>query len=148
MTKKKIEPTVCTQCCGFGMHYMGEHTPMGLLDAQDGLPTIACSSCGANYNPIQEEKKKPKFKILKQETIDDITIMVTKTTYFYDILINGEESKLKEIKKKLKLDSHIISSAIGGESIIVVDTVDMEEMRTAVDIFNDTIEKLRKIYEC
>jgi hypothetical protein len=52
---KKIKK--CKRCCGFGMWALGDACPMGPMDAGDGCPTIACSSCGANKNPINKKKK-------------------------------------------------------------------------------------------
>ena len=46
MTEKK-----CGMCYGHGLWAMGDHAPMGDLDALEGYPTIACPECGANANP-------------------------------------------------------------------------------------------------
>jgi hypothetical protein len=47
---------VCKTCLGFGLHALGEHTPMGPMDAADGMPTIKCPECGANKNPARPYK--------------------------------------------------------------------------------------------
>jgi len=49
MTKQKEK--VCKTCLGFGLWAMGDPSPMGLMDAGDGFPTIECPECGANANP-------------------------------------------------------------------------------------------------
>ena len=51
MTKK-----VCVTCVGFGVWAWGDPSPMGPIDARDGTPTKPCPECGANANPIKEEK--------------------------------------------------------------------------------------------
>lgn len=48
----------CKTCWGYGLHYLGEHTPMGRLDALDGMPTQACPECGANPNSIKQKGSK------------------------------------------------------------------------------------------
>jgi rubredoxin len=65
MNKKKQKKVtqspmyVCKTCIwGYGLHSLGQHTPMGPLDAFDGMPTIACPECGANYNDYGNRKKK------------------------------------------------------------------------------------------
>jgi hypothetical protein len=45
----------CTVCLGFGMWAIGDRSPMGPMDAEDGMPTIKCPICGANANPLEEE---------------------------------------------------------------------------------------------
>ena len=40
----------CKTCYGFGLWAIGDPTPMGPLDAEDGCPTIACPECKANAN--------------------------------------------------------------------------------------------------
>lgn len=49
MKKKK-----CDRCLGFGLHAIGSQSPMGPMDAEDGMPTVACPICGANKNPIEK----------------------------------------------------------------------------------------------
>jgi len=48
MTKQKKD---CKKCYGFGMWAIGDPSPMGPMDASDGVPTIECPECGANANP-------------------------------------------------------------------------------------------------
>lgn len=59
--KKKIEQSPMYKCktCwwGYGLHALGDYTPMGVMDAFDGMPTIPCPECGGNYNPIRKRKK-------------------------------------------------------------------------------------------
>lgn len=43
----------CPRCYGYGLWGIGSPVPMGPLDVQDGEPTIACPSCGANANPSE-----------------------------------------------------------------------------------------------
>jgi len=43
----------CTTCWGYGLWAMGEASPMGPMDASDGMPTKACPECGANPNPMK-----------------------------------------------------------------------------------------------
>lgn len=42
---------MCNTCYGYGLWAIGEKSPMGPMDASDGVPTIACPECGANVNP-------------------------------------------------------------------------------------------------
>jgi hypothetical protein len=37
---------------------MGDSSPMGIMDAHGGMPTIACPECGANRNPIKASSEK------------------------------------------------------------------------------------------
>ena len=41
----------CTICRGHGLWALGDATPMGPIDASDGLPTKPCPKCGADANP-------------------------------------------------------------------------------------------------
>jgi hypothetical protein len=45
----------CKTCNGYGLHAMGFPTPMGHLDALDGMPTQACPECGANPNSVKKK---------------------------------------------------------------------------------------------
>lgn len=45
----------CSTCYGYGLWDMGDPSPMGPIDASDGLPTQACPECGANANPSKTE---------------------------------------------------------------------------------------------
>ena len=45
--------TKCGTCSGFGLWASDDATPMGRMDASDGMPTKACPECGANPNPIE-----------------------------------------------------------------------------------------------
>ena len=56
MTKKKSKQkskqkpgtkTECKTCRGYGLWRIGDHSPMGEIDAFDGLPSIKCPECGA-----------------------------------------------------------------------------------------------------
>jgi hypothetical protein len=49
----------CDTCFGFGLWPDGT-APMGPMDAEDGMPTIACLKCGANKNPIKDKKGRKK----------------------------------------------------------------------------------------
>lgn len=43
---------------------MGESSPMGPMDASDGMPTYPCPECGANANPVEpKEEVKEKRKL-------------------------------------------------------------------------------------
>lgn len=55
----------CSTCNGYGFHAMCDTTPMGRLDALDGMPTIVCPECKANPNPI----KKTNTNLLKENEI-------------------------------------------------------------------------------
>jgi len=44
----------CSTCYGYGLWAWGDTTPMGPMDASDGLPTKECPECKANANPIEE----------------------------------------------------------------------------------------------
>ncbi len=37
----------CKTCVGYGLHALGAATPMGPMDAADGMPTKKCPNCGA-----------------------------------------------------------------------------------------------------
>lgn len=52
----------CKTCYGYGLHYLGEHTPVGPIDASDGYPTLPCPECGANANP----KKSTNTNVLEE----------------------------------------------------------------------------------
>jgi hypothetical protein len=41
----------CQTCNGYGLWATGDATPMGPMDAGDGMPTIECPECKANANP-------------------------------------------------------------------------------------------------
>lgn len=43
----------CKTCWGYGLHALGDSCPMGRMDAEDGMPTIACPECGTNPNPLK-----------------------------------------------------------------------------------------------
>jgi len=43
MTKEKK----CKTCYGFGFWAIGSPSPMGPMDASDGMPTKKCPECGA-----------------------------------------------------------------------------------------------------
>jgi len=47
-SKKKI----CSFCMGYGFWCWGDLVPVGPMDAEDFVPTMACPECGANPNPI------------------------------------------------------------------------------------------------
>ena len=42
----------CKSCLGFGFWAWGSPSPMGVMDAMDGIPTLPCPECGACANPI------------------------------------------------------------------------------------------------
>jgi hypothetical protein len=46
-------PNTCKTCWGYGLWAMGDASPMGPMDATDGMPTKVCPECGANPNPIK-----------------------------------------------------------------------------------------------
>lgn len=41
----------CHTCNGYGLWATGNPTPMGPMDAGDGMPTKECPECHANPNP-------------------------------------------------------------------------------------------------
>ena len=43
----------CRTCWGYGLWAIGDATPMGPMDAGDGMPTQPCPDCGANANPSE-----------------------------------------------------------------------------------------------
>ena len=55
-TKKRTAAKECSTCYGYGLWYSGSPSPMGPIDASDGMPTKACPECGANKNPVKERK--------------------------------------------------------------------------------------------
>jgi len=52
-SKTSKQAVSCTSCYGYGLHAMGDPSPMGPMDAADGMPTIACPTCGSNANPFK-----------------------------------------------------------------------------------------------
>jgi len=40
----------CKTCFGYGMWRWGNISPMGTMDASDGMPTIPCPECGMSIN--------------------------------------------------------------------------------------------------
>ena len=46
----------CKTCFGYGLWGIGEPSPMGRMDAEDGIPTIPCPECKADKNPIKRSK--------------------------------------------------------------------------------------------
>jgi len=42
----------CKVCYGFGLWAIGQASPMGKIDASDGMPTKECPKCHKNANPI------------------------------------------------------------------------------------------------
>jgi len=58
MKKQKSKPSNCRTCYGFGLWGMGDSSPMGIMDAHGGMPTIECPECGANRNPIKASSEK------------------------------------------------------------------------------------------
>ena len=48
----------CKTCMGYGLWAFGDPSPVGPMDASDGIPTKTCPECGANANPIKKEKKR------------------------------------------------------------------------------------------
>lgn len=51
--KLEKEGNSCSTCWGYGLWDLGDPTPMGPMDASDGMPTQACPECGANPNPLE-----------------------------------------------------------------------------------------------
>lgn len=54
-SKNKDKKKKCNTCWGYGVWVMGDASPMGPMDASDGMPTKACPECGANPNPIKKK---------------------------------------------------------------------------------------------
>ena len=57
MTKKK-----CKTGLGYGLWGIGDDSPMGELDAKEGMPTKKCPECGANANDYSKLDVKKKCK--------------------------------------------------------------------------------------
>lgn len=47
----------CKTCYGYGLHALGDPSPMGPMDASDKMPTIPCPECGANANPLRKRSE-------------------------------------------------------------------------------------------
>jgi hypothetical protein len=47
----------CKTCNGYGLWAIGQHTPMGEMDAREGIPTIPCPECKASINQIKKQKR-------------------------------------------------------------------------------------------
>lgn len=54
ITDKCKKTKKCNSCEGYGLWSMGDASPMGPMDASDGMPTKACPECGANKNPSKK----------------------------------------------------------------------------------------------
>ena len=53
VSKKQVR-----NCCyGCGYWAWGNFVPMGIMDANDGTPTLPCPTCGSNPNPIKKKGK-------------------------------------------------------------------------------------------
>jgi len=50
----------CETCFGYGLWAWGIPSPMGTMDAKDGMTTIPCPECGADANPSLKKKFKEK----------------------------------------------------------------------------------------
>ena len=107
----------CNTCNGFGMWAMGDPSPMGYIDGQDGMPTIPCPECGSNKNPYNgfetDDKvveKKPqktiKVEVFEKDTYYDIAKRFAESFGDPDI-IDGmwlyTEEKYKEARKLVAL---------------------------------------------
>ena len=55
-------------CYGFGLWAIGDATPMGPMDARDGMPTVKCPTCGADANPVRPVRKVKLTKIKPKKT--------------------------------------------------------------------------------
>ena len=51
MVKKQDKK--CVGCFGYGVWAIGDPTPMGPMDASDGVPTKPCPVCKANKNQMK-----------------------------------------------------------------------------------------------
>lgn len=47
--------TRCSTCYGYGLWAIGDNTPMGRMDAIDGMPSSPCPECGAGGPRLSEE---------------------------------------------------------------------------------------------
>ena len=82
-----------------------------------------------------------KAKKLKVELVRNrINVSITRTTYFFDVIAEGEISDLKLLKKKLKLDTMVIEKGIFGKPMIVLDTCD--DFSSAKHLMRDYIWKI------
>lgn len=77
---------------------------------------------------------------IKSEQIEDVILSICKTSYFYDIIIEGSLEKLNSIKSQLDIDSDIIEDGVYGNPILVLDTCDSEE--DANHIFNEIKDRI------
>jgi len=50
------ELSTCTTCYGYGFWATSYPSPMGPIDAEDGMPTQPCPTCGANANLLKTAK--------------------------------------------------------------------------------------------
>ena len=60
----------CEMCLGYGM-WPDLTQAMGRLDAEDGMPTVACPMCGANANSPKAEDTRRRVSSV-EEFADDI----------------------------------------------------------------------------
>ena len=49
----------CKTCYGYGLWALGDNSPMGRMDANDGTPTVKCPECGANANDYNNHHSIP-----------------------------------------------------------------------------------------
>ena len=90
---------------------------------------------------MKEKSKKIRTELVK----DEIEVSVCKTTYFFDVIAEGEENLLWKLKKGFELDTQVLKKGVFGKSLIVVDTCD--DFTTAKTIFRDTIFKINKEFK-
>lgn len=62
----KKEENKCSVCIWFrGLWGLGVPSPMGPMDASDGLPTIKCPKCGMSYNDQDAEVRRRSRKAVE-----------------------------------------------------------------------------------
>ena len=62
-------------------------------------------------------------KLIEEKPIGEFTVSIYKTTYFYDIIISGDEKKLLELKKQNEYSNYMDYSKF-GYPILIWDTCD------------------------
>jgi hypothetical protein len=89
---------ICNTCNGYGLHASGDNTPMGAIDADDGMPTIACQSCKANPNSYEELDKSVQDNQTKDKLGSDfISFMESMGAIFIDATPKTHKSHKKKL---------------------------------------------------
>jgi len=113
MVKQK-DKGKCKTCYGFGLWAIGDASPMGPMDAADGMGTIPCPECGASANPIKRKKnvwttvngEVIPVKKLSDEHLKNIVLYLIENDW-HNEMIEKEVKRRKIATKKLVEDQRL-----------------------------------------